>query len=281
MLFTVIPSKGRSGSLTTLRHFKQYKLLDHVALAVPKNEVDRYERRAGCQVVGVPEKYSGIARTREWILTKLAPAWDLKHVLMLDDDMDFCYRPNCGNLKLETITTSKEFLKMLNLLEQWLEDGFKHVGLSARQGNNQLQSNRGKLVTEEHSFRDATRMMNAYAYNVPFINKMVRKGKIELGRTPVMEDFDLTLQLLERGYPNRVSIKYCWNQRGSGKSGGCSDYRTGEMQEKAAKKLAKLHPESVKVTIKKAKADSVAWRGMKERYDVNIQWRKAYKGVIE
>jgi hypothetical protein len=95
-----------------------------------------------------------------------------------------------------------------------------------------------------------------------------------MGRIPVMEDFDLTLQLLRKGYPNRVSYQYVWNQRGSGAEGGCSSYRTAEMQTNAALKLKELHPDFVSLVTKTA---GTVWKDMEERSDVTVQWQKAYE----
>jgi hypothetical protein len=119
-------------------------------------------------------------------------------------------------------------------------------------------------------------MMNAYAYHTGRLRSLVDEGVIELGRVPVMEDFDLTLQLLRAGFPNRVSYEFCWNQRGSGSEGGCSTYRTGEMQAAAARRLAELHPDFVKVVTKSSKSN---WKqgDMQERVDVIVQWRKAFE----
>jgi hypothetical protein len=96
-------------------------------------------------------------------------------------------------------------------------------------------------------------------------------------RLKVMEDFDFTLTLLENGGRNAVTLDYVWNQTGSNQPGGCSDYRTAEVQAKAAKELAKLHPGVVKV-VEKEVIGKTSWGGMKTRTDVRIQWRKAYTG---
>jgi hypothetical protein len=87
-----------------------------------------------------------------------------------------------------------------------------------------------------------------------------------------MEDFDVTLQLLRLGYANIVLAQWVHNQRGSGASGGCSTYRTMDMQAKAAKGLAKLHAPFVNVVYKQT---SHAWGGQ-ARQDVVIAWKKAY-----
>jgi hypothetical protein len=163
---------------------------------------------------------------------------------------------------LETIKDLERFEAMFSLLEQWLEEGFVHIGLAARQGSNHFLG--------PETYRDVTRMMNAYCYDTHALKEL----NVELGRIPVMEDFDLTLQLLRKGYPNRVSYQYVWNQRGSGAEGGCSSYRTAEMQMMAAQQLQKYHPAYVTLITK---TTGSVWKGMEEREDVTIQWLKAWE----
>ena len=47
------------------------------------------------------------------------------------------------------------------------------------------------------------------------------------------------------------------------------------MQAAAARKLAELFPDYVRLTIKKSNTEEY-WLGVKERLDVTIQWRKAF-----
>jgi len=179
------------------------------------------------------------------------------YVLMLDDDMSFSHRQGT---KLKP-AGPKQVMNMICQLYDWLEVGFVHVGISPRFGNFQVDT----------PFADVTRMNNAYAYRVkPFLSQGIRFNRLQ-----VMEDFDVTLTLLEKGYPNRVSYEYAWAQRKSGDDGGCSLYRTSRTQAEAAQGLKKLHPKYVKVVKKTSK---VAWKGFESRTrtDVNIQWKKAY-----
>jgi TET-Associated Glycosyltransferase len=269
-MLIVIPSKGRAtlAKQVTLRNWFAMKMPTLPLLCVPAKEKARYENNiAHIQVVSPPADVNGISETRRWILTALAPSLKEKYVLMVDDDMDFCWRPDIKQVALETIKDSIRLQHMLTLLESWLDDGYVHVGLSARQGNNRPFYQNG--VQGLFPWRENTRMMNAYAYNVEKLNKL----DVELGRIQFMEDFDLTLQLLRKGYSNIVSYEYCWNQRGSNKEGGCSDYRTAAKQKEAAEKLQRFHPDYVRVKVKTTKE---AWQGMRERYDVEIQWLKAY-----
>jgi hypothetical protein len=162
---------------------------------------------------------------------------------------------------------------MINLLYKWLRDGFVHVGISSRNGNNRIEAD----------YVDVARMNNAYAYD----REAVLACGARFDRLKVMEDFDITLTLLEKGYPNRVTYEYAWGQRRSGDEGGCSLYRNDEMQREAALELARLHPGLVKIVEKESKE---AWGGFESstRTDVNIQWKKAFergsrtgKGIME
>ena len=273
-MLIAIPSRGRSDwkKQVTLRNFMTMKSKRHVVLCVPnsKEEGRKYrnnvlsviEERMNLSVAYVPETHDGIGHTREWILTELATQYKEQYVLMFDDDLDFCYRPDMKDPALETIKDLALFEHMLISLERWLIEGFVHVGIAARQGSNHFLG--------PEPYRDAARMMNAYAYDTHALKEL----NIELGRLPVMEDFDLTLQLLRKGYPNRVAYQYVWNQRGSGAEGGCSSYRTSELQTKSAQLLQQYHPEYVTLVTKTAGS---VWKGMEEREDVIVQWARAYE----
>jgi len=273
-MMIVIPSTKRTYKQITLAHLRRYKMADRACLVVPHDEHKRYVHEHGekVRIEATPPEIVGISKTREWIMTVLPDMIEARYVFMLDD----CYRPDIADPKLKMIETAEKMKEMLDTIENWMRvDGFEHVGLSARQGNNRPFYDAQK-VYGLHKYRDATRMMNAYAYDTRFIRDMVRAKKIVLGRLPVMEDFDLTLQLLRLGYPNRVSFEFCWNQRSSGAEGGCSSYRTYEMQADAANRLADFHPGFVKRVTKESKATSESWKGMKQRIDVNVFWRKAF-----
>jgi hypothetical protein len=274
-MLIAIPSMGRPAKQVTLKNLTSIgmKVKNPVFVCVPENQRRRYETymRAGAELVTVPDSIRGISPTRKWIMEELSKRDPKRHVLMLDDDMDFCYRPVSCEPTLKTITDSDQLQRMVDTLEGWLNEGLVHVGLSARQGNNRPFNDEAG-VHALHPYRDATRMMNAYAYDM---GRLPGLG-VELGRMEVMEDFDLTLQLLRKGFPNRVLFDYCWNQRGSGAEGGCSTYRTPEMQAGAAHKLKELHPDFVTVTKKESKESSQAWKGMKERVDVMVKWREAF-----
>jgi len=109
--------------------------------------------------------------------------------------------------------------------------------------------------------------MRVLAYNLDFFDG------IELGRVKVMEDFDVNLQLLKKGLPSKISYYYAQGQGSSNAAGGCSEWRTLEVQSQGAERLKELHPEVVEVVEKETKT---AWGGG-TRKDVKVQWKRALK----
>jgi hypothetical protein len=138
------------------------------------------------------------------------------------------------------------------------------VGIGPREGNNHVIG----------EYTEITRMMRALAYNT----EIIKAHNLRFDHLKIMEDFDMTLSLLELGYPNRVSYKYANGQRTSGDAGGCSIYRNRAAQREGAIQLYKRHPKYVKIVGKKTKT---SWSDMGNvRTDVRINWKDAYKPKI-
>ena len=186
---------------------------------------------------------------------------DDPHIVMLDDDLRFYIRKSPTDWHLRYLE-SDEYPAMFGLLDEWLDQGYAHVGVSAREGNNRVE----KLAVEN------TRYMRVLGYNLDMFDG------VELGRVQVMEDFDINLQLLRQGKPSKISYYYAQGQKSSNAAGGCSEWRTIDVHNEGAERLHSLHPTCVKVVEKQTKT---AWNGL-PRKDVIIGWKKAYKeGVGE
>ena len=257
MYHLFIPTRSRIGldkqiTLRDVIEFGSETLKSRTYLVCPESE-EKYHRGYWERVISCPA--SGIGPTRDWILNL---NFDSDIRFMFDDDMYFFQRADLDGdpyLGLERINSLDN---VVNELYYWMDkEDFAHTAVSARQGNNR----------ELRPFVDITRANNCHGYK----RSVLLKHGINFLRLPVMEDFDVTLQLLELGYPNRVSYRYAWNQRGSGTSGGCSDYRDAMMQSEAAHKLKELHYDFVKVVEKEGE-----WNNMRVRHDVVIQWKKAF-----
>lgn len=204
------------------------------------------------RILRTPAKISGIGPTRQWIIDQ---AQD-KKIVMLDDDLVFASRREDEPTKFR-VALPAELHTLINSIDCHL-DSFAHVGVSTREGGNRDIS--------EHAFN--TRLLRVLAYRTD----VLRNEGIRFDRLELMEDFDVTLQLLRKGYSNCKINWIVHNQRSSNAPGGCSTYRTREKQSQAARGLAALHPSFVNVVIKKTKT---AWNGQ-ERQDVIVKWKRAF-----
>lgn len=247
-----IPSRGRAHlDMASLKALTAAGL--RTFLVVPMGELAAYARYDGdlCTVMGCPS--SGIANTRQWIVDNVG---NHDTICMVDDDLTFFHRRKDDPTKLRDITP-EELRAAFGRLESTLGDRVPHAGFATREGAN-------RNIDDLHW---DTRILRVLAYHRPTL----AKEGIAFGRMRVMEDFDVALRLLRTGRHNVILNSIAHNQPGSGTEGGCSTYRTMEVQAEAAHQLAKLHPGFVRVVEKETKT---SWGGQK-RTDVQISWKKA------
>lgn len=249
-----IPSYRRPNAVKTLESIPD-GWLKHTFIVCDQDEHLDYElANPEANVLSIPEDIKGIAAKRQWIVS----ATRERYIMMLDDDMTFAHRPDMRSPKL-VASDKTQVGRMLNSINTMVGIDAPAIGVSARQGNH----NSAVAAVE------CTRMMNAYAFDT----KVLKEHNIRFDDVVIMEDFHVTLSLFKHGYKNIVLYNHCWNQKGSGAAGGCSEWRTAEVQKEGAERLAELHPGYVKVVEKDSKS---LWKNMKHRYDVRVQWRKCY-----
>ena len=253
-----IPTRGRPSNQETLKWFPREMQTDgSVVLVIDEDEKDKYWKYPDTPKMIVPEDCVGIGPKRKYIIENT----DDPHIVMLDDDLRFYIRKSPTDWHLRYLESS-EYPALFGLLGEWMKQGYAHCGVSAREGNNRVED----LSVEN------TRYMRVLAYNLEAF-----PPDIEWGRTQVMEDFDIALQLLRKGKPCKVSFYYAQGQKSSNAAGGCSEWRTIDVHNAGAEKLHELHPTCVKVVEKQTKT---AWNGL-PRKDVIIGWKKAFKEGVE
>jgi hypothetical protein len=262
---TFIPSMGRADSRVTKGPLANIPVEHHssVTYVVPPLAVDAYRLALDVNKMGtvavVPCDRFGIAATRHWIGEHCAASGISKFVMM-DDDIGLLVRkgPDVWNLR---DPSGDEVVEMMSWIESAL-DTHAHVSVSAREG----QNNGG--VGEKPLERYNQRTLRVLAYRTTdFLS-------VEHGRVAVMEDFDVNLQLLRAGHSSAVSFYWAQGQRMTNEAGGCSTYRSHEVHEASAMRLAELHPGLVRLRQKENKTDR---EGFGTRTEVTISWKKAYE----
>jgi hypothetical protein len=265
-----VPSRSRWERSLTLEALQGQ--WDGVALVVPADQARQYKplaERHGARLTVCPSQYKGIAGTRQFI-GKIAR----NKFLMLDDDLRFYRRKSVEDWQLHMF--GKHDMSAMLILVNRLLDHYAHVGIGPRQFNVKYSTHIPKsgVKPEPHKYP-------WYLIGRPLRALAYRKGpflKCEHGRVAIMEDFDVTLQLLRKGYRNAIITQYAQDQPQTQAAGGCSDYRTHKLHEENVRKMAKLHPGLVSIVQKKNKTGGE----FGHRVEAMIQWEKAWKqGMAE
>lgn len=256
-----IPSRSRPDNVGTLRGLPQ-SIRSKVFVMVTKGQKKEYvAANPGVHIVEAPASAVDAGTKREAII-KHARRKGFTHIIMFDDDLRFFVRRTDDTTKFAP-ATGPDVARMIRLIERKLKEGYAHVGVTAKHGSNRTPV--GGM--------EVTRMMRVLAYDL----SVLKEEKVRYDRLKLMTDFDVTLQLLRKGYPNFVVTDFAQDHAGSNTEGGCSEYRTKEMLAEAAHQLAEFHHPFVKVVEKETKG---SWGGGK-RTDVVIYWKKAFAGRRE
>jgi hypothetical protein len=258
-----VPSRSRFERSLTLNALDIVRGQVEIYLVVPAAQLRDYRRLADqhhIELLGC--RQDGIARTRQFIGQHADDKF-----LMLDDDLRFFHRPavledgadNTSAKLFKIDTLESGMLRMLAAVRQAL-DRYAHVAISAREGNNRLA----------WPYVLCNRPLRALAYRKdPFMG-------CEHGRVAIMEDFDVTLQLMKAGHANCIITKYAQDQVQTQMAGGCSDYRTHELHAKNVQKLAALHDPFVKLRWK----ENLGGGEFGRRQEATIYWKKAYDSAL-
>lgn len=252
-----VPSIGRTTDAQqhTLRALRAEGLLPKTTVIAPVEE-QAFFRKYGVRVISPEDK--GIGGARDYAIRD-SLFLDESFPIMLDDDLTFFARRQDDPTKFRDMEPGELHFALSKVRACLLTHHGAVAGLATREGGN--RNTRAMLYN--------TRILRVLGYNA----KVLVKHGILFSDIPVMEDFHVALSLLKLGYPNVVVNEWCHNQAGSGLSGGCSTYRTPQVQAQAARILAEKHPGVVDVVEKTTKT---AWGGG-TRIDVRIQWKKAYE----
>lgn len=254
-----IPTLGRIEKQLTWERIPA-KLRERTFLVCPPTEAAAHRERGRNALVCAAK---GIAHVRQWLVERGEPK-----ICMVDDDHYFVRRTSPASPRLR-VCSSEDVEEMFLRLEQLLES-YPMVGVSARQGNDTFL---GRGVRENQEVRpglaENCRLCNLYGVRTDVLQELgIRFNTVEL-----MEDMHVVLSLLENHRKTACITEFAWNQSGSGKEGGCSQYRDASRQKEAALKMEQLHYPWVVVVRKFSKS---SWESVGAvRYDVRVNWKAA------
>ena len=179
---------------------------------------------------------------------------------VFDDDLYFYRKPDI-NINKKEQCTEESLDSMFNLVSSWL-DSVSFCGLGATYTPYKTG------VEYEENFR--------ICLNVFYNGKTLPKEKIDWLSCPYAEDFFVTLQLLEMGHCNKVSLKYLVSTiGGTNTAGGASTSRSLEKHNDSMEFLKRRFPQIVSITYEQLK-DNKMGQGL-PKAKAHIQWKKAYK----
>lgn len=245
-----IPTLGRINSQVTLNNLPEELKEKTIIVVQPHEEQALKEQHKNILVL--PESIKGIGKTRQYIIDHCED----DRLLFIDDDLKFLRRNNENKLKP---ATSTDIVEMYNWLNTKIDEGYGLAGISSQQGNHIHKTQEVTL----------TRIYAIYSLNISVMKKL----NIRFDELDLMEDFNVMLRLIRYGFLTVLNSHFAHAQKSANATGGCSEFRNAENQSQAARVLAKLHHPYVKVVKKLSKS----WKGLEEREDVMIYWKKAYQ----
>jgi len=249
----IIPTLGRCDNQITLNSIPQ-KYHNIVTLVVQEHEYEYMKNTyTTCNVWQLPSGTKGIAVTRKHI----GKNWKGKRIFVMDDDLKFIKI----NSELKGVAmTEAEFSNMLIEIENYMDNGYIHGGLSTH-----------NTPPNEKPYSFNTRVYTNVFYSENFDPDSVDWGENYL---LMPEDFYLTLQLLTTGFQNVVFNHYRVNPSATNSKGGCETYRTIENHNRGQEILAEKFPDFVEVYEKEQ--TSGPWKGLAKKA-LKIKWKQAYE----
>lgn len=253
-----IPTRGRVKNQLTLRGLPP-ELQEQAIIVCPKDEIGRHDvecryDKIKTNFLAQPDDIKFIADKRKWIVEQCPE----DKLVMLDDDLRFAVRRE-DNPGLFRKATNEDVLTAFKELAEILSEETPHAGFAARGMSIGDAAKRG-------GWQESKRAMYVLGFYLP-----IARFWAEWGRIRIREDFDITLQLLSMGFPNRVNYSFVTDQKAFTPGGGDSPLeRTVDISNAAARQLQELHPDYVTLSEK-------TFANSPSRTEVIIQWIKAYE----
>jgi hypothetical protein len=260
-----IMTRGRIGAQRTYTSIP-WSWRDKCFLVVPEDEHELHYTLGGDDDLGkqiptiaVPAHVDNYSKKMKWIIEDGMEDGE-EVCCILDDDLVFSRqwsKPD-GKIGLKTIegADTERLLTLFGFMEILLEDTAL-VGVHPRQ--------MGHLQKPPY-------VDNGKVICVQGINRRLVGTIPDLAKFPILSDVVLNATLLARGQANKIITTFFQDWGSCNAPGGCSTYRTPEMQAEACYWLEERFGPYIKAVEKEAKN---GWLGGK-RVDFRGQWKKLY-----
>lgn len=261
-----IMSRGRPNKQFTLKNLPP-SWRDRTILVVPEYEYLAYVRdNPDVMVAVVPDTVTNYSQKFQYILDGLPYSdqfndrrWDHNDkAVILDDDLVFSQKTAEG--KLISVKDPEQNAGLFELMEKMLEK-VPLVGVHPRQMG-------------QHAKQPF--VWNGRVICIQGINRRLI-GKVKVDDLPILADVILNCTLLSRGQPNALITTYFQDHGPCQAPGGCSIYRTPEMQRNAAEYIAKRFAPFARTVVRRPKV--AKWMG-DERIEFTVQWKKMYENGV-
>lgn len=258
----VIMTRGRVHNQWTVKSIPEVRRAD-TYFCCPPEEADELEELYNLPAIPFEHPNPNQSNKFQWLLERnMFPAED--KICILDDDLIFSRReelPDRTSLRqIKPEDDIRYLIELFDLIEMNLSD-VPQVGVHPRQMGQET----------EPPYHENGKCITVYGVNRRMIEELGFNKDWRVDYLPIFGDVFLNCHVLSSGGSNRLITQYLVDWKPSQAPGGCSIYRTPELQEQAVDKLVELFGPYVKKVIKKPKASK--WLG-DERVDFRTQWKK-------
>ena len=214
------------------------------------------------QLIVLPDSIRTLSPTRQYTL-ECAAKYGVNKMVILDDDLRFYYRPDKSKLPMKP-SEDKQIIAMFKELESFLDAGFIHAGVSAKETNRFCP----------HQYKDCGALFRLLAYRP----KEVLATGARFDRLTIMQGVDMSLQLISKGYNNRITFNYAHAHGKPQEAGGVSTYRTADVIKKSMEEFVKLnHPYIIGKSKPRKNLGRMTEEEKKAFVRYKIGWQRALK----
>lgn len=265
-----IMSRGRAGRVNTLKWIpKAWRSRTYIVVGAGEFKAYHIAGLGWDQIIEAPVWVSNYSQKFQWILDGLPVViggdYDVEKTdtqdkaVIIDDDLVFSSRsdPLAPN-SLISIKDPEATVDMWEGIESLLEE-YALVGVHPRQMG-------------QHAARPY--VLNGRIICLQGVNRRMI-GQVKVDQFPILADVVLNCTLLARGQANAILTTHFQDHGPCQAPGGCSTYRTHDMQRRAVEYLAGRFPGFVKV-VERTTKDKWLANEQGVRYDYTCQWKALY-----